>query len=85
MELNEDLYLPETNPFIPQDFNMKEYEGKALPVTVNATEGRTIWIICTCKQFRKFLVVVDERHDSYHRSLLRIIITYKVFQQLSFR
>ena len=85
MELNEDLYLPETNPFIPQDFNMKEYEGKALPVTVNATEGRRIWIICMYKKFWKYPVVVDKRHDSYHRSPLRILITYKVFQQLSFR
>ncbi|XP_063684663.1 uncharacterized protein LOC134818889 isoform X2 [Bolinopsis microptera] len=45
VELNEDLYLPETNPFIPDDFNIKEYEGKALPVTVNATEvsDMTVW------------------------------------------
>ena len=33
------MTLPETNPFIPDDFNMKEYEGTAKPVTVDAPEG----------------------------------------------
>ncbi|KAL5269357.1 hypothetical protein ACHWQZ_G002997 [Mnemiopsis leidyi] len=45
VDLDDDLTLPETNPFIPDDFNMKEYEGTAKPVTVDAPEvsDMTVW------------------------------------------